>query len=175
MHTPLRLDRIPAATYKLSALADKDIWLEVHDPHSSAEKDNLLPLGHQYLFVVVPFGRISAVDPLQALFVKSAWLLSERGYRAHAVREKHSGAPLIKLKLQTFSASGYDMLFARKVTCSLELQAEIQLASGLDTRSARAQGESSALRPYAFQEELEYHCEKALELALRRLFDYLHL
>jgi len=163
------------ALFRLASQGTKPVYLEVTGADSIPAKN--LVAGHQYLLVFVPFGRIVVPAPLEDLYVMALSKLSERGYRTHRLPASAGPEmqPRLRLELLELDASGYDILFARRVSCALSLRASFLRKADASTLTITGEGHFSQFRRFAFKPELEHACNTALEIALQKVLDYLRL
>jgi hypothetical protein len=140
VRTGLTADPAPRSLSKLAHLNNRPIRLEVEAPQSP------ISLGHQYLLIVIPFGRITLEEPKKYIFNLVYEDLVLKGFSpvtAHGTKRE------LRVKLESMNATAYDLLFIRLVRCSVDLDINF---NGLHFI---AQGSASSFRRYGFKPQIE--------------------
>ncbi|MBX7137849.1 MAG: hypothetical protein K1X83_07675 [Oligoflexia bacterium] len=164
--SPAPLDK---AVIQLAHTAAKPIALQVVSPPEISEH---ALVGNQYLFVLLPFGSIRLARPLDEVFEKSYRALSLAGFRPLPGTPVNSGH--LKITLRAISLSGFDLLFIRRVHCSITLDGEYidQRGTTWTTTVTQDQGE---LRRQAFEPQLRHLLNSSMDRAVERLLRQLRL
>ena len=140
------------------ALAGREVQLEVSSAVEPASS-----LGHQFLFIVIPFGRVVAPE-LTALVRESARTrLALAGIRAvsPALGGERGALPRLHLRIADASVTAWDLLLTRRASASLTLTATMSGAGALTARGA-----ADRFVTYAFARELGAVLEAAVGEAL---------
>ncbi len=145
---------------RLAALAPNAINLIVEG------SDTPRPLGHQYLFVAIPFGTIALRSPLNTL-AESV----HREFAIAGIRATRGGTdptrPTLTLRFTELHTSAYDLIVIRRVSAVARLSAQLTLP---DSKLAiETSGESSSFERFGFKPQLEAALAEALALASRQL------
>ncbi len=145
---------------RLAALAPNTINLIVEGSETP------LPLGHQYLFVAIPFGTIALRSPLDAL-AESV----HREFAIAGIRAFRGGTdptrPTLTLRFTELHTSAYDLIVIRRVSAAARLSAQLTLPDS--KLSLETSGESSSFERFGFKPQLEAALAEALALASRQL------
>lgn len=137
-----------------------------------------LTLGRQWVFGVLPLGRIATADQAQLVSTALFKRLSLRGYgptilpRGGVPASKPPPRRVIIIADATTRCSVPDLLFIRIVRCSVTIEGSTTLAPHQILRSS---GSSSAWRMAGFRPQLEAALEIALAQALDGLLNQMHL
>ncbi|RIL04796.1 MAG: hypothetical protein DCC75_12275, partial [Proteobacteria bacterium] len=135
-------------------------------------------LGYQFLFIVIPFGRVELPDPKSTLSRASYQFLARQGFKlltSQPLGASHQG-PGIHLKLDSFSVNVYDFIFVRRVSAEVAISAEFsdlrdsnrQTISGAGlSRTASARANISMWVKFGFHREISKALHQALEVALQ--------
>lgn len=117
-------------------------------------------LGHQYVFLFFPFGKIKSQissDPLNNLFFTELVL---NGHKPNAPLKDLDNStikvanPLLEVNILSQQVSAYDFLVIRRISCSIELEARLTLPKNIE-RLALVSTNYSEIKTYAFQPQLE--------------------
>lgn len=119
-----------------------------------------LTLGHQYVFLIFPFGRIKSQissDHLNNIFFTELVL---NGYKPNNPINNIDNfntkvaKPLLNINILNQQVSAYDFLVIRRISCSIELEANLTLPKNIN-RFALVSTNYSEFKTYAFQPQLE--------------------
>jgi len=125
-------------------------------------------LGHQYLFVGIPFGSVYLQDAAVSIYQHALINLALRGYKVHPPRD---AAPELRLTLSDFESTAYDLLFVRRVRASATLELAFRRRPDRTlVLVCHATGSSSEFSRFGFTAELTRQAERALQNALNQLF-----
>lgn len=137
-----------------------------------------LTLGRQWVFGVLPLGRIATADEAQLVSTALFKRLSLRGYtptilpRGGVLGSKAPPHRLITISDATTHCSVPDLLVIRIVRCSVTVQGATALAPQMLLRSS---GASADWRMAGFRPQLEAALERASAQALDGLLNQMHL
>lgn len=161
--TGISVPPVTPAIERLAALASHGVRLSVAAPTAP------LALGHQYLFVAIPFGSISLMEPQTTLFRALSTELAIAGIRALPA-EGDSAAPMVTVAPIDLRLTAFDLIFTRRVGASVRLQ--VTVSSPDPTEPAlhfEASGESGSFERFGFTPELSNALSEALSQAGREL------
>ncbi len=149
-HTRLSARIIPPEAERLAAVNNKALRY-----HVDCAVDEIV--GHQYLLVAFPFGRVSLEDPkkhlIQAIFKE----LAIAGYKP---RESDALRADLVVNCTDLSLSAYDFLFFRRISANVELQVTDNRSGMIVPRAVR--GSSGAFKAFGFYQQLEHVWSEAL-------------
>ncbi|NLF24886.1 MAG: hypothetical protein GX589_04415 [Deltaproteobacteria bacterium] len=159
------------ASAKLAALNTRPMFLKITNTLPSSTS------GHQYLFLVLPFGAVEVKDPALRIWDAAFTKLSLRGYRPIAPGTGGSAitAPTLEIKLTGLQTSAYDLLVSRRIVCRVDIASSLISSAGVTLRGWEASGRSTAFKGLAFAPELEWVLGQALDQALDETLTNLRL
>ena len=171
LRTELSPKPVPSSVYSLAAANQNPLILKI----SSSELDE--SLGHQYLLVGLPYGQVQSKD-LESLVQKALYpKLALRGFTPVVDPPEQNAfsknAPVLEVDIKNAQASAFDLLVTRRLSCSLELQAELNRSS--IPRQAQAQGDFEHFGAFGFEQELSLCFSRAMESALDNMLGELRL
>ncbi len=152
-----------AATLRLAALAPHQIRLVVTGSSTP------LSVGHQYLFVAIPFGAISLIDPQTAL--RSA-LSTELAIGGIQVLPEGSDAavPLVTVTPTDIRVTAFDLIFTRRVSATVRLGVSVTPPDRPESAvTLEVGGESGSFERFGFTPQLAYALREALQEAGQQL------
>jgi hypothetical protein len=168
--TALPRTSISKDIFELAAGNQAPILLEVSLEEGSASDQATGLVGHQYLFVAIPFGSVYLPSASETISNSMYQRLVLQGLKPITSKSHVFGAlPRLHLKVTSLSLSAYDFIFTRKVAASLEGRATLFAASGEPLWEMPFSARESELRRYGFAAELEQALSKALEEALTQV------
>jgi hypothetical protein len=160
--TSVKIDtyQIPPAAKKLESTNRKRINLE------SASLGKFSPAGHQFLFFLIPFGRIEIPEPETSVHNKAETKLNLMGYN---VNSQHSdGSGTLKITLNKLQLSAYDLFFMRRIYCEIELQTEVYDRDKHLIFSKNAKSAKSSFKSMGFKPQLEHIYQQCLDEAINQ-------
>lgn len=143
-HTRVAARPIPDEAVRLATINGQPLSF-----HVDCDVDEIV--GHQFLFVIFPFGRISLEDPKKHLSHALYREIAVAGFSPHETEEKDAN---LIVRCTDLSLSGYDYLLFRHIVATLELSIERPLiyASTPVVTYTRA----GAFKAFAFHQQLEH-------------------
>ena len=138
----------PSAIFRLAASGQEELPFSITAPR-------LESLGHQYLFVALPFGTIRATEPAADLRSAVFHTLANRGYRPRHVTEPPSPGGYVDVALEELQLSAYDALFFRIPYCRVKLRATLFDEHGSAVAKALHEASDYATRAMAFTQDLQ--------------------
>lgn len=131
-------------------------------------------VGHQYLLAILPFGRVRVEDVRSYLEEKLITAGAMRG-----IMFNHSGEPrkteaLLKVRINSLSVSGYDLIFFRRPFADVQISGELLLKDSR-TYAASVQHEKGDYTRFAFEPELQAVLDKAATEACDSLLNELRI
>ena len=163
LKTPLPAFSVDKNIFRLQSLNTKEIGLQVTQVANAS-------LGRQFLFLVIPFGRVVEPNFTQRAYDIAFQDLSMRGYRTVARSSMLSSTPQLRIIPVNLSLDAYDFIFFRKIVARVEL--ELRFGT---TRIEWTTAEESTYTRTAFASELGVIFDKTLSKALNRGFEALGL
>lgn len=162
--TPLSPPPLSDDIIRLSELNYNSIILDVSDTSSTSQ--NSKTVGRQFLFIILPFGRIEMQKPTATLFNTAFNSLTLHGYKP-----TEAGARLKKLKIsiEDVSLYGYDLIFLRRVSASVTLRANLSDLNDNLLLSWTATASRKRWEKFAFAPQLNYVFNQALSEAMDKL------
>ncbi|MDC0358658.1 hypothetical protein OAO01_07575 [Oligoflexia bacterium] len=130
--------------------------------------------GHQYLFVIIPFGRVVIEDPSKYLERSAYTKLALLGYKP-LVNSTGTRHKTLQIRIDSLQASAFDFLFFRRVVARVSLGASLKDGLGNEIAEVTADASHASVRKYGFHTELEYALDKSFSAALSDLFEQLGL
>ncbi len=146
---------------KLSALSRRPVHLLID------ASTGTLHLGHQYLLIIIPFGRVALQDPTQFIFDRAFEALAIRGFRVD--NNNAAFAPTVRLQLEDLSVTAYDLLFTRRLRASIKLSLTTASADDTPLLHCSAQSEESTFARFGFAPQLTQVLQRALDKALNEV------
>lgn len=152
-----------AATARLAALAPHGIRLAVVGSNAP------LPVGHQYLFVAIPFGAISLIDPQIALRRALSTELAIGGIQA-LPEGTDAAVPVVTVTPLDLQVSAFDLLFTRRVSATVRLGVTVALpAQPGSAVTLEVGGKSGSFERFGFTPQLSNALREALQEAGQEL------
>lgn len=149
------------AVIQLANSNQKPLYLEISSPKDSR-------LGHQYLFFILPFGRIQHKNLTQAVKNKIYGKLALQGYHPVKYIAKKNikvSSPVLKIKIYDISLSAYDLFFTRRLSATIK-------ANYCINKTCYTIGANySEFKSFGFQQQLDY----VLNKTLNKLIDKINL
>jgi hypothetical protein len=156
-HTRIAPRPVPAEAQRLIALAQRNVSISVDCPVDEI-------VGHQYLLIILPFGRISIAEVDQHIKNALVTELSQSGIAVSFIARDQN--PDLVIRCNTLSLSAYDLIFVRRIVAHLSLQ--VSHKHSLDISIPYEIGESE-YRSFAFHAQLERTLLKLLSSAAERV------
>ena len=175
--TRLGSQPIQPKIFELAALNKNPIELEVESAVDSS-------LGHQFVLVALPFGQVEARD-LAVMTQRAAYhKLALAGFTpvigkrppieaAAMLSPQWINPPELAIKVQDASASAFDFIVTRRMSCSVDLAAEFTRDGAL--QQAQGLGDFQHFGAFAFEQELSLCLAQALDSALNKVFHDLRI
>lgn len=157
---------------EISAQVQRLGVLNVRPLHVRVDCPAPLTAGRQFLFVVIPFGRVELSDPGTMVLNTVTEKLALAGYQP---RFDATGLPVLELRCGDITLAAYDFLFFRRLSGSVTLEGVLFDERGNRKRGARGSGKESELRSFAFGPQLERTFKRSLDEALTHVLDSLGL
>ncbi len=151
-------DLLPEVLDLTSNVEMKSIYLEVE------AKPEVMTIGHQYLFFIIPFGTVSVEDPAGLLYTQVVQDLALAGYRAQLSTAPEQ-FPKLHITLNELQATAYDFLALRRIVCSTDWHVIYSRSATAMAQHFSVSGSSTSFRRFAFERELSFHLNKALTAA----------
>ena len=153
--------QISSDVHRLASLQKRPLKL-----HLSLGKDSQV-LGYQYLFLVLPFGQVELTSPREYLERSLFRAFSQFGYRPSFFPPQLIEEADIILDIKNISLSAFDLLFLRKISSNVRIQARSTRKKHAPSLSVQSQ--SSKYAEYAFETELDSVLQETLSKAVRQL------
>ena len=137
-------------------------------------------LGHQYLFLLIPYGQIQHHSVKQLISDAIYRELSISGFSPQIVFEESPKKvssllpqkPLLEINVKDLSLTAYDLLVTRKVTGRIDLTSKLILAKGeTDYPEIRIQENYSEFKSLPFKIQLERILEKLIIKTMPEVID----
>lgn len=152
-----------AATLRLAALAPHGIRLEVTGSNTP------LSVGHQYLFVAIPFGAISLIAPQTALRRALSTELAIGGIQA-LPEGSDAAVPVVTVTPLDLQVTAFDLLFTRRVSATVRLGVTVALPTHPESVvTLEVRGESGSFERFGFTPQLSHALGEALQEAGQEL------
>jgi len=145
---------------RLERTAERSVTLRVSPVNDPLE------VGHQYLFVVVPFGAIYLTDPSRAIEAAVRLELALAGMSAEPVRER-STHPTVTVALTAASVTAYDLIVTRRIRAHVALTVVVQGAGDSPAVTFETEGASASFERFGFAPQLTAAFSEALRNAAR--------
>lgn len=158
-HTRIAARELPAEASRLIQLAPREVTYHLDCPLDEV-------VGHQYLLVVLPFGRISLENPTLHLERHLQTALGESGIRAIPVS---AASAQILVSCQEMSLSAYDYLFFRQIVGRIGWHILPGGRSGITSFAVPARVRQSEIKAFAMYPQLEHRWHLVLEEAAREI------
>ena len=150
-HTRIAARPIPPEADKLARLAPRSIAF-----HLECGVDEIV--GHQYLLLILPFGRISIEDPARHLANHLVVALAERGIAGYEASAEQAS---VQIRCEDLSLTAYDYFFVRQIVGRLSWSIDALPESSIDKPIVQ-RNRTSALKAVAFHSQLEYQLHHLL-------------
>ena len=144
-HTRISARDIPQDATKLAGLNSKSISIAVDCPVDEI-------VGHQYLFIIFPFGRISIEHPGNHLRNHLYVAMAEAGLKPLLVNTEQAD---LRVTCNVMSLTAYDLLFVRRIVAALQVTLSLP-GIGSQRFTTVRDFRLSATKPLAFYQQLEY-------------------
>ena len=149
--TPLEIDE---TVRQLALSSDETIHIRIESESTPQV------LGHQYLFVALPFGRVVVDDMEQYIFDGLFTALSLSGKKPVLQHSETPQYPSLVLRPRYAQATAYDFFAMRWIKTKLVIEAEY--ASGPEQKLVREfSADSSAVKRFAFSKQLSFYFNKS--------------
>ncbi len=158
LHTSLPPRQVLPDIYRLGRVAERQVQLE-----TNSEVPEQSTLGHQYLFIGIPFGRISLADPKQALYESASRGLAQERI---GITNASSAHPELKLSLEDLQLTAYDFIFIRRIVCRVRLKAEFTRPSSSAPLTKVFTATETDWVSLAFERELQRVLFRALDSSI---------
>ena len=130
---------------KLRSSNSKNIQLNIQS------KKDFNPVGHQYLFFVIPFGRISLADTVTSIHNEVYTRLAVLG-----INVSNAANSRLEISIENVQLSAYDLFVIRNIYCEIELKLSVYDSNGALKRTWNQKTGKSAYKALAFHAELEH-------------------
>lgn len=168
MHTALEPESMDTEVLRLAALNERELVYEVHDETPVGLE------GHQYLFVLIPFGGVEVDAPARYVENLLYMKLAMRGYKPiPKASSRKLPARTLVVAIRSIQVSGYDFLVTRRIVCKVLLRGSIVDRNGRELRYWEGSGTSTAFKRFAFEPQLRRQFNEAIEKGLNELFSNL--
>ncbi len=154
---------IPVQVNKLKLSNTKKIKL------TTQSNENSQIIGHQYLFLFIPFGRIITENPDISLYNKAYSKLAVKGYKIE--NSKLSKMNRLHLTINNLRLTAYDLLFIRNIYCETEIKMDFLDPDNRVKYSQIFKAKKSSYKPLAFSKELQHIYEQCLDQAVNQLLN----
>ncbi len=148
LHTPLSPRPALPGLLTLNSLNSRPLRLEV----TSNTKPSL---GHQFLFLVIPFGRISLPQSAEYLYNQLFEDLVVHGARVTPLLEHSFAIPKFKVEVLDINETAYDFIFIRWIRCSISVRVSYSPSHDIQGEPVEISESTSTLSPFAFRKELQ--------------------
>jgi hypothetical protein len=159
----------PPEAQRLLALGERPLAVSIH---------GLAPdrtLGNQFLAVAFPVTRVYAPNIEREIEMHLALEAAARHYKLiPAQSDSHQVGPLLTVNVTELGLSGYDLIFIRRPSATLDVIATLDLPHQ-PPRSCSTNVEVTKTRNFAFNSQLSDVLRTALEQTSRDLFNCLGL
>lgn len=145
-------------------LIDLDVVLETSSPERSVEIGH--SLGHQYLFFVIPFGRIESAGLIGDFTQRAVLQLGLRGYRPNG----GSTASRLTITIVDAQLTAYDLFFVREIYCSFKVVGELT-KNGIIVARAESRPTQRFFRALAFERELRKAYFATIDEGIKQLLN----
>lgn len=156
-HTRIAPRPIPIEALRLVDLAQKTVSIKVNCPVDEV-------VGHQYLLIFLPFGRISVAEIENHFKHALVTEVSQSGVAPFFV-EQDKDADFI-VRCETLSLTAYDLIFFRRIASNISLKLANKRFSNHEIPLAV---EESEYRAFAFHAQLERVLQKLFLAAAQRI------
>lgn len=161
LRTPLASTPLSEPTFRLAALGQRPVRVTVIGPAAPRS------VGHQFLMVAIPFGRIELSDPVKAVERAAFAELAVAGIRP-VIGPAGAGLPTVELRLKDASVSAFDFIVTRRVAAAVTVEAALHRAGSPTERIVvERSGDSSSLERFGFTPQLSAAFDDALHSAVR--------
>ena len=130
--------------------------------------------GFQYLFLVFPMSRIYTPSLPTDMLLQLSIAGGLRGYSFTHLREESSPPLYVEIRITDASVNGYDLIFVRKPTASVALEARL-FENGVLKKMCAISHSASDTAYYAFSTELQIALSEALLQSSYKLLDCLEI
>lgn len=135
---------------------------------------DLITLGHQYLLLIFPFGRI--VLPANSQLPRSSTkkVLALKGYRVIHCHDQSQNPDLI-IRVKRLTLTAYDLLFFRRLVARVALEAKRRKIDGTYTSLIETTQSKSDFAKFGFSQQLTPLFRQTFEDTLNKLLPALNL
>ncbi len=127
-------------------------------------------LGHQFVLLLLPFGRIELEQPENFFLKYAARSMAITGYSPSA----GPNLPQLHVEIIEASLTAYDLFFVRRIAAHLMARATLLSRQGEILSAAECRHEAASYEPFAFEPELSALYGRAAEEMFADLFGRLH-
>lgn len=132
-------------------------------------------LGRQFALLVFPLGSVEAgalEEIVRNNFFARAALCGYRPLMGYSSSPLYPNASSLEVTVADATASAYDLIAVRRLSCGVSLRAHLAPSS---LPATEVDGHFSTFSRFGFQEELSTCMQSAVEQGVRKLFAELHL
>lgn len=130
--------------------------------------------GFQYLFLAFPFSRVYTPTLPSDLLLQLSIAGGMRGYSFSLLHGDTTPPLYVDIRITKTSVNGYDLIFVRKPTASVSLEARLYEHGSLKRECSISHSASDAAH-YAFSTELQVALSEALLQSSYKLLDCLEI
>lgn len=131
-------------------------------------------IGHQYLFIILPFGRIKAPQLSEQLINQAQTTLAIKGYSPKIASSNNQidfDYPAIHISIDAISLTAYDLIFMRKIVCKLDLSAKLISPDKTIMRDEKTTTYQSKYVSFAFEPELSNILRVTIDRSISELLN----
>ena len=162
MTTTLQPTPILPAVSKLALSNEQPIALSVKNDLQEQV------VGHQYLFIIFPFGRITNASVSTLIKNEAITGLTLNGFKV-LERQEEPRIPLVEIVVRDLQLTAYDYIFFRRIVCKITLGGEIRHGISDKVRTWETTVSESATVSLAFEAELDRVLTRTKEAAIKDL------
>jgi len=159
VNTQLAVHKLEPSVLKLQDSNTRNIYLHMKE---SSENTSL---GHQFLFILFPVGRIQHQNPKAAILQEATTRLALSGFRVFESTDS-SDYPLLNLSITSLQLSAYDFIFFRKIVCKIKLRAELWRRSSMPAKVWETSQSTHDYRALAFEPQLDHLFTSTLQASV---------
>lgn len=159
----------PDGLHKLAQLSDVRLPVRISTDGMEASRR-----GFQYLFLALPVSRVYTPTLAADLLTQLSVAGGLRGYSFRQLADNEVAPLYLDLRITETSVNGYDLLFIRKPTASVALDAKL-IERGVVNRECAVAESASNTAHFAFSAELQSALAEALLQSSYKALDCLSL
>lgn len=150
--TTLNPKKFPAEIARLIAINKIPLRLHIEtDPPQDPG------VGHQYLFVLLPFGRIETSDLSSTVHGIATHNLALRGYKVlpNVPIASDISAKTVSIRITSLGINAFDLIFVRRPVCKIMLSGTLYDEAALPVAHWKSKVSKSRFSRFAFEDTLE--------------------